>query len=505
MLTSDLLVTKSYKGKIEPVYARLDKNNLEIADSLIDIFQEHIGRTYGELSEEIDGIEEINFRFIRGLSQILKRKCAIEMNAIIEPSVARKMVFEECGGAVFDIAEREEVINRIAENMSVKPNELEKAMWADMEENLIVKEFHVISPEDLLKQYNLSLIQTLLFKANGMEIQIEDNFQEVFWKIKRFGLMYSIEDGRIYLDGAVSLFKMTERYGNSLAKLLPTIMKCKKWSIKASVLKKTMRGNRIYDFALDDGHPIFDIEHDMDSDLESFDSAIEKEFSLLSFNDWNVRRESEVLKAGQYAFIPDFSLEKNGKKVYVEIIGFWTPEYLKKKIQKINLLDKREKEYLILLVNKKLACSGSEFNMDNIIFYDRKIPYLEIIKILRKYEAKQVSEDIERLKNVEITFEGNVIDLDETARKYDVTLDALLSALKLNNKSNDHLRIGNQLVDNKTLKAVEEELNGVKKYNEARIIIEKYGIKGQQIFDILGYKVKWSGLDLDNAEIVKLT
>jgi hypothetical protein len=143
--------------------------------------------------------------------------------------------------------------------------------------------------------------------------------------------------------------------------------------------------------------------------------------------------------------------------------------------------------------------------MDNIIFYDRKIPYLEIIKILRIYEAKQVSEDIERLKNVEITFEGNVIDLDETARKYDVTLDALLSALKLNNKSNDNLRIGNQLVDNKTLKAVEEELNGVKKYNEARIIIEKYGIKGQQIFDILGYKVKWSGLDPDNAEIVKLT
>ncbi|MDN5310425.1 MAG: uncharacterized protein PWP14_1819 [Methanolobus sp.] len=36
-------------------------------------------------------------------------------------------------------------------------------------------------------------------------------------------------------------------------------------------------------------------------------------------------------------------------------------------------------------------------------------------------------------------------------------------------------------------------------------IIEKYGIKGQQVFDILGYKVKWSGLDPDNAEIVKLS
>ena len=512
MLTSDLLVTKTYKGKIEPVYARIDKNNLEVAESLINIFQKHIGRTYGELAEEIDGIEEIDFRFIRGLSQILKRKCVIEMDASIEPSIARKMVFEECGGSVLDIAEREEVITKIAEKVSLDPNELEKDMWADMEENLIVKDFHVISPEDLLKQYNMSLTQTLLFKATGMEIQINDNFQEIFWNIKKFGLMYSIEDDTIYLDGAASLFKMTERYGNSLAKLLPTIMRSKKWSIKASVLKKTMNGNRIYDFTLDSGHPIFEIEHDMksgmDTDMESFDSAIEKEFSLLNFNDWNVRRESEVLKAGQYAFIPDFSLEKNGKKVYVEIIGFWTPEYLKKKIHKINLLEKEEKDNLILLVNKKLACSGSDFNMDNVIFYDRKVPYLEIINILRKFEEKMVAEDIERLKSIDINFEGNVIDLDEIAEKYNVTLDALSSALNLNNnsktkiKNNDHLRIGNQLVNNKTLKAVEEELNGVNLYNEALIIIEKYGIKGQQIFDMLGYKVKWNGLDPDNAELI---
>ena len=505
MLTSDLLVTKSYKGKIEPVYAKLDLKNLEIAVSLVEIFQKYVGKTYGELSEDIEGIEEIDYRLVRGLAQILERKCVIEMSSVIEPSATRKMVFEDCRGAVFDINKRKEVICRVAGNLSVTPDELEKALWADMEENLLVKEFQTITPEDLLRQYNLSLTQTLLFKATGMEIQIEDNFQEVFWKIKRFGLMYSIEDGRIYLDGAVSLFKLTERYGTSLAKLLPTIMKCNKWSLKASILKKTMQGKRIYDFTLDNTKPIFDIEPEPNSNLETFDSAIEKEFSLLNFNGWLAKRESAVLKAGQYAFIPDFSLEKNGKKVYVEIIGFWTPEYLKKKIQKINMLEKKEKKDMILLVNKKLACSGSEFNTENLIFYDKKIPYLDILKILRKHEEKQVTEDIERLKNIEIAFEGNVIDLDETARKYNVRLDALLSDIKYGNNANDYLRIGNQLVNNQTLKAVEDELNGVKKYNEALIIIEKYGIKGQQVFDILGYKVKWSGLDPDNAEIVKLS
>jgi hypothetical protein len=292
---------------------------------------------------------------------------------------------------------------------------------------------------------------------------------------------------------------MTERYGTALAKLLPTIMKCNKWNLKASILKKTMQGKRIYDFTLDNTRQIFSIEPD--SNGETFDSAIEKEFSLLNFNSWSVKREPAVLKAGQYAFIPDFSLEKNDKRIYIEIIGFWTPEYLKTKIQKINLL--KEKEDLLLLVDKNLACSGSEFNTDNLIFYDGKIPYLEILKILRKYEDKQVTEDVERLKNIEIALEGSVINLSEIARKYDVSLDALKMDIKQKNR-NGYLLIGDQLIDNQTLKAVLGELNEVKKHSEALIIFGIYGIKSQQIFDILGYKVKWNGLDPENAEIVNI-
>jgi hypothetical protein len=499
MLTSDLLVTKSYKGKMEPVYAKIDQENLEISGSVIDLFHEHVGKTYGELIEEIEGIEEIDYRLIRGLAQILERRCVIGMDSIIEPANARRIVFEECKGAVTDIKERKKVIDRAAKKLSAEPSALEKALWADQEENLMIKEFQTITPENLLRQYNLSLTQTLLFKATGMEIQIEDNYQHVFRKIKQLGLMYFIQDGKIYLDGAVSLFKMTERYGTALAKLLSTIMRCSRWRLKASILKKTMQGKRIYDFTLDNTKPIFSIEPD--SDLETFDSAIEKEFSLLNFNSWSVRREPAVLKAGQYAFIPDFSLERNSKRIYVEIIGFWTPEYLKNKIQKINLL--REKENLILLVDKNLACSGSEFRTDNLIFYDGKIPYLEILRILRRYEEKQTAEEVERLKYTEIALEGGVVNLCETAEKYSVNVDAMKAVIKQNNKD-DYLLIGDQLVSSQTLKAVEGELNGVKKLGEVLEIFGKYGIKSQQILDVLGYKVKWKGLDSENAEIVKI-
>ncbi|SNQ61067.1 conserved hypothetical protein [Candidatus Methanoperedens nitroreducens] len=164
MLTSDLLVTKIYNGKIEPVYATLDRKNLEISSSVINLFQEHIGKTYGELVEEIEDFEEIDYRLIRGLTQILERRCIIEMDSLIEPVTARRTVFEECNGAVSDIKERKEIIERIARRLSIETDAFEKILWADMEENLVIKEFKTTTPENLLRQYNLSLTQTLLLK-----------------------------------------------------------------------------------------------------------------------------------------------------------------------------------------------------------------------------------------------------------------------------------------------------------------------------------------------------
>ena len=129
-------------------------------------------------------------------------------------------------------------------------------------------------------------------------------------------------------------------------------MKSSRWSLKASISRKTFQGKRIYEFTLDDSKSsVFGTA--LEPAEIGFDSSIEKEFYELGFKGWTVRREPALLQAGQYVFIPDFSLEKDGLKIYIEIVGFWTPQYLKHKIQKINQLAK--KESIILLVNRNLA------------------------------------------------------------------------------------------------------------------------------------------------------
>jgi len=462
-----------------------------------------MGRTYGELIEELEGIEEINYRLIRGLAQILERRCEIDTDSVIDPIAARRMVFEASRGFITGEDERKKVLEKVAGKLAIEPDGLEQALWADHEGNLVIKEFQAMAPEDLLRQYNLSLAQTLLFRATGMEIQIEDNYQPVFRKIKQLGLICSVRDGTISLEGPLSLFKLTEKYGSAFAKLLPVIMASAGWSVRAGISRKTFQGKRIYDFTLD--HTCGSIlGTELGTAEIGFDSAIEKEFYQLGFKGWTVRREPTVLKAGQYAFIPDFSLERNGIRIYVEIIGFWTPEYLKHKIQKLN--DLQERESMILLVDRNLACTGSEFLADNLLFYDKKIPHLEIIKILRRYEEMQQVEEITKLHGMEISFGGDasVISLDEIAKRYDVGLEALKEVIK-GRKNPGYLLLGDQLVSRQVLDTIQGELVGVKRHVDALRIFERYGIKAHsQALGVLGYKAKWNGLDPENAELVKI-
>jgi uncharacterized protein len=280
-------------------------------------------------------------------------------------------------------------------------------------------------------------------------------------------------------------------------------MESLRWSLRASISRKTFQGKRIYDFTLDHTQkPNFRAEFET-SEI-GFDSAIEKEFYQLGFKGWVVRREPTVLKAGQYAFIPDFSLERNGTRIYVEIIGFWTPEYLKHKIQKLNQL--QEKESMILLVNRNLACTGSEFLAENLLFYDRKIPHLEIIKILRRYEEKQQAEEITKLKGIEISFgsDASVISLDEIAKRYGVSLEARREVIK-GQKRPDYSLLGDQLVSKQVLETIQGELMGVTRHDDALKIFERYDIKAySQALSLLGYKIKWSGLNPENAELIKM-
>ena len=72
--------------------------------------------------------------------------------------------------------------------------------------------------------------------------------------------------------------------------------------------------------------------------------------------------------------IPDFTLRKpsaqGNREVYLEIVGFWTPEYLCRKLAKVRAA---RLDNLILAVSKQLALGEAEATELNVLWFAKKL------------------------------------------------------------------------------------------------------------------------------------
>ncbi|MFA4669777.1 DUF790 family protein [Pyrococcus kukulkanii] len=375
MLPKDLLDARRRGGRIYLNFATQD-HHLKLAKAVIVAFKSSVGQSYGELQEKLSHMERAeNYRKVRGFAKIIERECRFERPTPLDPVKVRKLLWGR--GYVTSELERAKALHEVAKSLGVKVEEVERAMFADLDEEKILAEVPDISPEELVRRYNLSLLQTLMFNALRMTFKISSNFKEVFRAIKRLGLMYEIYGDKIEVTGPASLLKLTRKYGTSLAKLIPGIVKAEEWWIFAEVLED----KRVYRFELSSEDEV--LLPRMEVDVE-YDSSLEREFAgkIKRILGANVIYEPGILKAGDYVYIPDFLVEENGRKVYIEIAGFWTREYIRRKLEKLKALD----EPLIIIANDELLAEKlSKIGKEVILMRKGKIPYKEVIMRIKEY------------------------------------------------------------------------------------------------------------------------
>jgi len=383
MLPRDLLVVRKRKGTIIPRYL----SDTKLAEELIQIFKQYQGQKYKKLLEKREELEGNNFKVVRGLSTLLERRCSFVDSSDLSGKDVRSFLFEH--GFVATLEERDKLLDEASQFFHVSKSKVEEAMFSDLWDEQILSDFNPLSPDELIRRYNLSLTQTLLFDALGLNFKVEGNYQHIFRQIKYLGLMYEIDDG-VRVTGPGSLFKKNRKYGTSLAKLLPVIMNAEKWQIHA-IIETTIGGEpRILDFDLDSKNNASFPTHT--ESLAHFDSEVEqqfyRDFEALNLG-WEIVREPDVVKAGNYAVIPDFGFYKDGLKHYLEIVGFWTPEYLKKKISKL----KDAEATITVAVNENLNCKKEDF-FGEVIFYNKQLPMMDIVRLLREMEEKQIDKEL---------------------------------------------------------------------------------------------------------------
>ncbi|PHQ43582.1 hypothetical protein Z052_02810 [Halorubrum sp. C191] len=442
MLTADLARSRTDEDSITPLFIDTDEQQYrETAEKLIKIFDEHLGESKGELEDTIDQltVSDTDYKIVQGLAKLLKDECEFETVAPVDPQEIRKELFEKANDSypivrqptLGEDTQKLEVYSSVADQLGITLEECYRGMYADLEENKRLVQFgHRVSDgyeetdgsstttrltgdseesyaEDtitvdwLLTRYNLALAQAVLYDATEMRIRVWDSFATVFSYVKLFGLIHRIypidSDGNrvsstdvadgyeAILDGAVSLFSKSRKYGIRMANFLPALPLCDRWEMEADILDDEGGSpNRTLSFELDHREGLsshYSAQDEFDSDVER---TLAQKWERAN-TDWELVREDDVLDLGAEVMLPDFAIEHpDGRRVVFEIVGFWTPEYLDEKLRKIREADR---DNLIIAVSKRLDCSSDEFEGmdDRVLWFKSGIHVYDVVELAEEY------------------------------------------------------------------------------------------------------------------------
>jgi predicted nuclease of restriction endonuclease-like RecB superfamily len=351
MLTRELAIADYKDGRLIPdrLNRRSHAHYAALADRMLAVYRTGGGRTRRELHRAIHAIfaEEADcpIRRIDGFCKLLDDASLFGRGCPGEAIELRTQVFRRAA-AMHPLVRRADRLFQheegktkatIACELGLTWDEMDRGLFADVMECHRLEAFAGYSSgEVLLARYNVGQVQVALFRAVEMIVWATDDFKTILRYAKLARLMHSIRrlgDGRyeLRLDGPASVLRATRRYGVALARFLPPLIACRGWRLHA-LLQPRWRG------------PLVGLDLSPDDRLNShlpppaeFDSQVEETFAArwgVKREGWSLEREGEILHQGQKVFMPDFVLRHDdGRTVLLEIIGFWTPEYLQAKLQ----------------------------------------------------------------------------------------------------------------------------------------------------------------------------
>ncbi|MCU0568494.1 MAG: DUF790 family protein [Oculatellaceae cyanobacterium Prado106] len=408
MLPTDLLIAWNSGEEYVPKRLAVQGKNLAIARQIISLFQQNQGNPQKDLDrhlQELEG-ETTDYRVKRGLAHLLKSETFSKFEVVspLDPQQLRQKVFAIAAQSIPSLTATATSLHSVAHRLSeelqqeVRVEQVRSGLYADLSENRILTQFEAPTPEALLHRYNLSQVQGIFYRASQIKITAHRNdpgeYKLLFRYLKLFGLMTYIEGDAdhgftLTIDGPTSVFKSSTRYGLDIAKLIPALLHVTKWSLVAELQLKDSytKAEKTRRFTLDSNCGL--VSHYPPG--KPYDSMLEAAFAdrwdaLKS--DWTLEREVDLIPIPGSVMIPDFRLvHPDGRSVLLEIVGYWRPEYLRKKFSQVR---QSGCENLILAVSERLNLDKAGIKIENtparIIWFKDKLLPKAVLQALSEFD-----------------------------------------------------------------------------------------------------------------------
>ncbi|MDL2343461.1 DUF790 family protein [Deinococcus sp. MIMF12] len=372
MLPTELLMFRVKAGLVEPRRLKATTNNLRLAESVTQAFEANLNQRRADLDEELKALEagRSDFKVLRGFAHLLTNgSSTFETGSDVDPGHIRAKVFELAQAQPPSRHRRTLVLEQAAKSLvterPLSAEDLADLLYADLPDQQRLVAFDPPEPGDLLERFNLAQAQGQLYRAYSLIITARRNeparYKQLLKYTKFFGLMVTVEGDATHgftltMDGPTSLFSSTTRYGLAMAKFLPALLHVTKWDLTATLKPRKdldwvdeSEAEWLFELTSEDGY----VSHYKPP--EEHDSALEAGFSerfAKLDTPWQLEREVDLVSVPGGVIVPDFRLvHPDSRSVLVEIVGYWRPEYLRKKF---DLLRKSGRTDVIVCVSERL-------------------------------------------------------------------------------------------------------------------------------------------------------
>ncbi len=397
MLTSEHSIVEYKAGRAVPDRLRQNthRHYIDYAEKMLSVYRSGIGRQRRSLHRQIETIfadePDCPVRRIQAFCKLLDDNSTFRTDPSGKAAKLRLEVFSNAArfhplvqqpDRLFEHDEKK-TKTQLANKLGVPWDEIEQVLYADVIAFQQLEEFVGYSdPGALLSRYNVAQLQASLYKARSMSVVATDDLKTILRYAKLARLLHEIvrlgpSKYRIVFSGPASVLRETRRYGVNFAKFLPALLACKGWTMTASVKTPWNQPAKL----------ILSDKDCFTSHLPSpdeFDSALEESFAKKfgpQRNGWQLIREGEILHHHQKTFIPDFTFRhEDGTQVFLEIVGFWTPEYL---TYKRKTLQQFAHHKILIAVPEKSIRKGASPGK-NVLVYKTALKLKPLIETLER-------------------------------------------------------------------------------------------------------------------------
>lgn len=286
-----------------------------------------------------------------------------------EAALARKARSLLLGVPALDEASRTSRVSGVAAALDVTPAALERVLWADVprERPIELKRGRPAACE-VAALANVGLLQRALARAHSIDLVIRGDASAILRGSAARGLIATASERAasaaretvLDITGPLALCHGTAVYGRALGNLVPLLASCETFAL---TIHAEARG-QMYELRVDSpallpastprSWPLVDRLAD---DLERIGGPrgvrVRRSPPVVS----QATTRAQAIGPGGALVCPDLGIELGERVVWVEVVGFWTPEYLARKLARYRAVGAGE---VVLCVDASRACDDDD-------------------------------------------------------------------------------------------------------------------------------------------------